>query len=581
MNKKARFARLSGHLLVLLLTVSLVTGICGFSEGAFASTSTGSPFSNTKSSYLHNTRFDGNLIVNGVDVSYFQSTASDWNKAKRDGCDYAIMRVTYTTYGSGTQNIDSKFATHFNKARAAGVMKGAYVFSQAKNVTEARKEAQYAVNRLRALGLGPKDFELPIYMDYEFAGGKRGRLNGLKKATAIDCVNAFAEVIRANGYDPGVYANTNFFKNYLGNGTSLATDIDMWCAQYYSRNESGCMYTKWQYSSTAKVDGILYYSTNKIGSCDVDFWYLNRKSNPSAITTVYGNTTLNYTGGAVRPTLEIYDGSKLLTEGIDYIVGGINNINQSTSGAYALVKGIGKYTGYALVPITIGTGFINHIGLSRVGGAGLGNTNGGKYSIGTNANGSYVRNVPSSTKVSTMLSKLKVNSGYKLAVVDAKGAAASNGTIIKTGMLLAVYKGSNLVGTADITVKGDTLNDRGANYIVKANRSANYSSAASAAPVTVKKTSIKKLSRGKKYFKVKVKKLKKNEASGYEIRYSTKKNMSGAVYKTVGTKYNKVSKKVKSLKTKKTYYVQARTYLIVNGNYYYSAWSGTKKVKTK
>lgn len=474
MNKPSRITRIAMHALVLLLTVSLVTGIAG-ADGTYAASSSSSPFANTKPSYVHNSRYDGNLIVHGVDVSYFQSTSSNWNKAKKAGCDFAIMRVTYTTYGSGTQNIDSKFATHFKKAKAAGVMKGVYVFSQAKSVSEARKEAQYAVNRLKALGIGPEDVELPVYMDYEFAGSSKGRnkgrLYGLKKATAIKCVNAFADVIRANGYDPGVYANTNFFRTYLGNGTTLATDIDLWDAQYYKMNESGSKYSKWQYTSTSKVDGILYYSTNKIGSCDADFWYLNKKVNASPKTKIYGNTNLIYTGKAVLPSLEIYDGSKLLTEGKDYIVGGINNLKKSSSGAYAYVKGIGKYGGYALVPVSIDSGYIKHIGLAGAKAASLKNADGGKYTIGTNKYGSYVRNVPANTKASTLIKKLKVKSGYTVSVIDAKGKKVSGSTIVSTGMMVGVYSGSTLKGTADITVNGNAINNKGANYLCKVDRS--------------------------------------------------------------------------------------------------------------
>ena len=586
MKRASGIKRIGIHLMVFVLTVSLVTGLAALEDSAYAATSSKSPFGNTKSSYTHNSRFDGSLIVHGVDVSYFQSQASDWAKAKSSGCDFAIMRVTYTTYGNGSLNIDSKFATHFNKAKAAGVMKGVYVFSQAKNVTEARNEAQYAVNRLRALGIGPADLELPVYMDYEFAGsssGKnKGRLYGLKKATAIDCVNAFADVIRANGYDPGVYANTNFFNSYLGNGTSLAPDIDMWDAQYYNRNESPSNYTKWQYTSTAHVNGILYYSTNKVGSTDADFWYLDRRVNNAPITAIYGNTTLNYTGGAVRPTLEIYEGSKLLQEGVDYVVGGINNVTQSTSGAYAYVKGIGSYGGYALVPITIGSGYINHIGLSGVGGAIF---TGSGCSVGTNAYGAYVRNVSAGMTAGTLKSKLSLKNGYadkyKLAIIDAKGNAVSDSAAVTTGMMVGVYSGSTLKGTADITVNGDTLNNRGANYLKHVSRNAVYAQASAPASISVKATSIKKLSRGKKCFTIKVKMLKKSQASGYEVRYSTNKSMSNAVIKTIGTKNTSRTKKIKNLKKKKTYYVQARTYRIVNGNYYYSAWTKVKKVKTK
>ena len=57
--------------------------------------------------------------------------------------------------------------------------------------------------------------------------------------------------------------------------------------------------------------------------------------------------------------------------------------------------------------------------------------------------------------------------------------------------------------------------------------------------------------------------------------------MSNAVYKTIGTKYNKVSKKITKLRSKTSYYVQVRAYKIVNGNYYYSGWSKVKKINTK
>ena len=458
MSKTKRIAKISVHALVFLLTVSLIAGLAGFEEKSFATTSTSSPFRNTKSSYQHNGRFDGNVIVHGVDVSYFQSTKTDWVAAKKNQCDFAIMRVTYTTYGNGSLNLDSKFATHYKKAKAAGVMKGIYVFSQAKSETEARKEAQYAINRLKALGIGPKDLELPVYMDYEFAGSSsgrnRGRLYGITKSKAVKCVNAFAEVIRANGYDPGVYANTSFFRNYLGNGVNLASDIDLWCAQYYNRCESPCNYTKWQYSSTARVDGVKFYSTDKEGSTDVDFWYLNKKVNPKAIGVIKGRRTLS-----------------LADEGTDFIVGGINNVSEGT-GAYAYIKGIGKYGGYALVPVTIKNSAITHIGLSGVGSGAVAKKEDCKYKVGSDASGNYVRNVSAGTKASTLLGKLKTKGSYKLAVIDANGAKVSGSTVVTTGMMVGVFSGSTLKGTADITVKGNTINDTGANYLCKTNRTA-------------------------------------------------------------------------------------------------------------
>lgn len=72
----------------------------------------------------------------------------------------------------------------------------------------------------------------------------------------------------------------------------------------------------------------------------------------------------------------------------------------------------------------------------------------------------------------------------------------------------------------------------------------------------------------------------KKTAYSYEIRYSLSKDMKNA--KSVKIKDTKaVSKTISKLKSKKTYYVQIRTYKTVNSKPYYSSWSAKKTVKTK
>ena len=92
--------------------------------------------------------------------------------------------------------------------------------------------------------------------------------------------------------------------------------------------------------------------------------------------------------------------------------------------------------------------------------------------------------------------------------------------------------------------------------------------------IVPKKTSISSLKAGKKSLTVKFK--KQTSGSGYEIQYSTSKSFKGA--KTVKISKNKtVSKTIKKLKSKKTYYVRVR---VVKGSYK-SSWSSDKKVKVK
>ncbi len=66
-------------------------------------------------------------------------------------------------------------------------------------------------------------------------------------------------------------------------------------------------------------------------------------------------------------------------------------------------------------------------------------------------------------------------------------------------------------------------------------------------------------------------------AKGYQIKYSTKKNMTGA--KTVTS--SALSKKITKLKSGKKYYFKVRAYKSVDGSRVYGSWSSVKSVKVK
>lgn len=347
-TERKNVKRIARSVVVCLLAISVFATSALVNAPAEAASSK-SPFLNK--TYTHNSRFNGNLIVNGVDVSTWQSGNSDWNKAKTAGVDYAIMRATFTYYGSKNLRMDNdnKFKDMYRKAKASNMMIGVYVFSQAKNATEAIKEADFAVKRLNALGIKPKDLALPVYMDYEFAGGRLGRLYGLSRTNATNAAVAFCNRIKAYGYTPGIYASTSFYSSLIDT-SRFSSDVDIWCAQYYSKCQSGTRYSKWQYSSSAKINGIMHWTGVYQSNTDVNFWYINRKVNAKPLTVIKGRTTLSLKD-AKKPKFTITNGKTTLKEGTDYIVGGIRNNRKGS--AYAYIKGIGKYGGYALVPITV------------------------------------------------------------------------------------------------------------------------------------------------------------------------------------------------------------------------------------
>ena len=178
-----------------------------------------------------------------VDVSYWQGKISvdNWRKILKT-CEYAICRASYTSQSKFSLNKDSTFAENFTNAKAAGLKVGAYHYSQAITVDEARAEAEYLCNIL-------KNFTPTFYVvcDFEFGG----RLSSKIGKKASDIANAFCDVIKARGYLPCIYANTNTLNNYLTN-----PKYPVWVAQY----ASSCTYkgskVMWQYTSSGKIDGI-------------------------------------------------------------------------------------------------------------------------------------------------------------------------------------------------------------------------------------------------------------------------------------------------------------------------------------
>ena len=104
--------------------------------------------------------------------------------------------------------------------------------------------------------------------------------------------------------------------------------------------------------------------------------------------------------------------------------------------------------------------------------------------------------------------------------------------------------------------------------------------------LVLKKSWIRRLTRGKASIKVLFKKITDPIGAvyidGYQIQYSRRKDFRGGTTVKVNVKgYNKTAKTIKKLKRGVNYYVRIRTYAKLGGKTYYSAWSKKAKVKTK
>ena len=187
--------------------------------------------------------------MRGIDVSAYQGVI-DWNKVRQSGISFAIIRCGFRAYGSGQLSYDSYFDQNVRGAQAAGIKVGAYFYSAAVNVAEAREEANFALSKIRGYSM-----QLPVFIDMESPAG--GRAIGISVQTRTDVVKAFCSTVQAAGYKAGVYANKTWFNSYMN--TPELTQYTIWLAHWVNASRSDYSRTRhdiWQYTSSGSVPGI-------------------------------------------------------------------------------------------------------------------------------------------------------------------------------------------------------------------------------------------------------------------------------------------------------------------------------------
>ena len=197
----------------------------------------------------------------GVDVSKYQKNI-DWEQIKKAGVSFVIVRIGYRGYGaSGALVLDPMFEEHFTNVKNAGLKVGVYFFSQATTEEEAKEEA-FAC----AYVLNGRKLDYPIFFDTEASGasGGSGRADGLGVADRTKCAVAFCEEVKANGYKPGVYASTLWYRNRVD--LSSLTKYTIWNAHYgVASSPIDC--ALWQGTCTARLPGYK-------GDMDVNISYI-------------------------------------------------------------------------------------------------------------------------------------------------------------------------------------------------------------------------------------------------------------------------------------------------------------------
>ena len=244
------------------------------------------------------------------------------------------------------------------------------------------------------------------------------------------------------------------------------------------------------------------------------------KQNIQSATITLSKSTYVYDGKVKKPSVTVKLGSKTLKNGTDYTVSYSNNVKVGT--ATVKITGKGDYTG----------------SVSK------------KFSIKNNFKQATITGISTKTyNGKSQTQKITVKFG---------GKTLKNGTDYTVS-----YSNNKKIGTASMKIvgKGD--------YAGTIERSFKIN------PV---KLSISKLTAKSKGFKASW--AKNDQATGYEIQYSTGSKFKSAK-KVAITKKTTTAKTITKLKASKKYYVRMRIYTTVNGKKYYGAWSAVKTVTIK
>lgn len=193
--------------------------------------------------------------MRGIDVSGYQGNIN-WDVVKKQ-IDFAMLKA-----GNIGDNIKfwvgDAFYRNYNECTRLGIPVGVYLYCYCNEVENARQAGKEVAEFLK-----DKKLQLPVYIDME---DKEIKGEGKDKLTDI-CI-AFNTEIERSGKWAGVYANKDWFDNYL-NKDVIKSKYTTWIAHFGANiNKYKGEYDILQYSSAGHIEGI-------VGNVDMNEMYRN------------------------------------------------------------------------------------------------------------------------------------------------------------------------------------------------------------------------------------------------------------------------------------------------------------------
>lgn len=178
-------------------------------------------------------------MTKGIDISNWQADLQDYEALKRDGTEFAILKLS-----EGTGFSDKSFEKHYEGCTGAGIPVGVYIYSHAQSIEGVKAELDFALSLLK--GRKP---ELGIFLDMEAEDMNRGW-----NRSVLPIALAFGEYAAQNNLRWGIYANSSWWLYKLDAQAVKTAGGIVWAAEYNRscRIENADI---WQYTSDGRAEG--------------------------------------------------------------------------------------------------------------------------------------------------------------------------------------------------------------------------------------------------------------------------------------------------------------------------------------
>ena len=200
-------------------------------------------------------------VLKGMDVSKFQGEI-DWEKAKAAGIDFAIIRCGFGGEWDGQEENwaqdDPQWRRNADECTRLGIPFGAYLYSYATTVEEARSEADH-VARLLGLTAPPQEglddytaapyrLSYPVYYDLEDK-----YISGVFPSEMAEITQAFFDRLTEYGYTgaQGLYASRNWVRARLTDPAFDKWRDNLWIARFSDDLDYAGTYDMWQCTFSA------------------------------------------------------------------------------------------------------------------------------------------------------------------------------------------------------------------------------------------------------------------------------------------------------------------------------------------